>query len=203
MTDKKDDKKAKVISILKAVKPKKPRKKQPEPIRSQSINGDNNIQAGGDVYVNKRETIRPQYTPGPEHISPATARKIQKLVEKAVTIEESTGSNRKALFAKWWGIIKDRYNVATYREIPAHLGDAVVAWLTQQNAIMRPKLRRNDKPSWRKEYYTAIYARCGERGISKGELYAIVLDRLGLKITSLTTLSDQNLTRLYQIIMAL
>jgi len=204
-----DELKDKVSELLKEVKPirgMKPRRKaanqEPATI-AQTINGNGNIQAGGDVYINMKETIRSKFTPGPEHISAAQARKLQRLVEKAVTIEEAAGGDRQSLFAKWWSILKDQYNVATYREIPAHLGDAAIAWMSQRIAIMRPKLRRNDNDAWRKEHYTAIWARARERGMSKGDVYAIVLDRLDVQVASLTNLGERNLKKLYQIMMAL
>lgn len=204
MSDK-EGKKAKVIDLLKEVekrKAKKPTAAKP----AMSIVGNNNVQAGGDVYINKKETVRKEFTPGPEHITAAQARKIQRLVEKAVTIEEAAGvseGNRKKLFAKWWKIVQNQYDVATYREIPAHLGDPAIAWLQQRVAILRPKARRTDKTLWRNEHYTAIYARARELGISKGEVYAIALERLGANVASLTKLSDQNLKKLYSIIMAM
>lgn len=198
MTDN-DVKKAKIISILDAAKPRKTANDKP----SQVINGNGNIQAGGDIHINKKETIRKEFKPGPEHITAAQARKLQKLVEKATEIEETAGVDRGKAFAKWWSRLKDLYNVGTYREIPAHLGDAAIAYMTQQIAIMRPKLRRNDNPAWRNEHYKGIYARARQLGISKGEVYAIAFDRLGVQVVSLTKLGDQNLKKLYQIIMAM
>lgn len=193
--------------ILKLIQPKPkkaaPRKKKEEPIPSQSIVGNGNIQAGRDIFYNKKETIRNEVKPGPEHITAAQARKIQRLVEKAVTIEETAGGERQALFAKWWGIVKNMYNVPTYREIPAHLGDQAIAWLTQLIAINRPKLRRTDNMSWRKEHYKAIWAKARQMGFSKGDVYAIVLDRIGVNVISLTKLGEQNLKKLYNIIMAM
>jgi hypothetical protein len=204
-----DELRDKVVRLLREVEPdesakrKRPSRKEPAPAHYQSINGNGNILAGGDVYINKKETIRNHFTPGPEHITAAQARKLQRLVEKAVTIEEAAGGDRQSLFAKWWSILKDQYNVATYREIPAHLGDAAIAWLTQRIALLRPKLRRNDNDAWRKEHYTAIWARARERGMSKGDVYAIVLDRLDVQVASLTNLGERNLKKLYQIMMAL
>lgn len=198
MTDK-ENKKAKVISILSKIKPRETAKSG----GSQSIIGNGNIQAGGDININKKETIRNEFKPGPEHITAAQARKLQKLVEKATEIEETAGVDRGKAFAKWWGRLKDLYNVGTYREIPAHLGEHAIAYMTQQIAIMRPKLRRNDNSSWRNEHYKGIYARARQLGISKGEVYAIAFDRLGVQVISLTKLGEQNLKKLYQIIMAM
>jgi hypothetical protein len=81
--------------------------------------------------------------------------------------------------------------------------DGAPLYMKQQIAIMRPKLRRNDNPSWRNEHYAGIYARARQLGISKGEVYAIAFNRLGVQVVSLTKLGEQNLKKLYQIIMAM
>jgi hypothetical protein len=200
-----DGKKAKIIDLLKEVDKRKSRKAANEKL-ALSIVGNNNVQANGDIYINKRETVRKEFTPGPEHITASQAHKLQRLVEKAVSYEEAAGvyaGNRQKLFAKWWKIVQNQYDVATYREIPAHLGESAITWMTQKVAILRPKTRRTDKSLWRNEHYSAIYARSHELGISKGEIYAIVLERLGVQVLSLTKLSDQNLKKLYNIIMSM
>lgn len=198
----KDDKKAKVIDLLKEVEKRKTRKTTTAK-PTLSIVGNNNVQAGGDIYINKRETIRNEFTPGPEHINAAQARKLQKLVEKATEIEEKAGKDRGKAYAKWWSKLKNQYNVPNYQAIPAHLGEHAIAWLTQQIAIMRPKLRRNDNTLWRNEHYKAIWAKARSLGMSKGEVYALVRDRLGVQIISLTKLGEQNLKKLYNIIMSM
>ena len=111
--------------------------------------------------------------------------------------------SRKAAMAKWWTALKRTYGVTAYREIPRELGDDAIAWMKLQIARTRPKLRRTDNQSWRNELYAAIYARARELGISKGEVYAIVHDRLGKRVTSLKQLGEQNLKKLYNIMMAM
>lgn len=200
-----DDKKAKIVNLLKETKTKKARKKSDHK-PSLSIVGNGNIQAGGDVNLNKREVIRNSFTPGPEHITASQAKKLQDLVQKAVELEATAGvhgGDQKKLFAKWWKILKDQYNVPNYQRIPLHLGDHAIAWFKQRIATLRPKLRRTDNASWRKEHYTGIYARAKELGMSKGEVYAIVAERLGKQVQSLTKLGEQDLKKLYNIIMAM
>ena len=111
--------------------------------------------------------------------------------------------SRGAAMAKWWSKLKRTYDVPTYREIPQELGDDAIAWMKQEIARTRPKLRRSDNHSWRKELYAAIYARARELGISKGEVYSIVHDRLGKRVSSLKQLGEQNLKKLYNIMMAM
>ena len=146
--------------------------------------------------------MRTVVKPGPEHITPKQAATLQELVRKAANHDVAGGMSPSAAMAKWWTALKRTHGVPTYREIPQELGDDAIAWMKQQIARSRSKLRRADKQSWRNEHYAAIYARAGELGISKDELYAIVHDRLGKRVGSLKQLGDQNLKKLYNIIMA-
>jgi len=170
------------------------------------ISGDS-YAAGHDININKREIKRIVVQPGPEHITSSQARKLQGLISKAVDIEAKAGiyeGNTKRLYSKWWAILKRRYDVEAYQLIPAHLGDNAIAWLGQRVAMLRPKLRKTDKESWKNEHCKAIWARSkNQLGMSKGEVYALVYDKFGIKVTSLKLLSDANLKHLYNIIMAM
>ena len=175
---------------------------------SQKVEGDNNIVAGGNVTVHKNENIinRNPFTPGPEHITSAQANKIQQLIYKISDMEVASGfanGDVGKARAKWWVILRNHYNVNTYLRIPRYLGEDAIAWLKQQKGMNRHKTRKTDNPLWRNEHYSAIYAKTGELGISKGELYALVNQRLDKKITSLKQLSDQNLKKLYNMVMSL
>lgn len=171
-----------------------------------NIFGNENVQVNGNVSINKREVTTTKFTPDHRHITASQAKKLQDLVKKAVEIElagSTSPEDSKKLFSKWWQILRDRYDRTTYLAIPAHLGEPAIAWLKQQIAILRPKLRRTNNTSWRKEHYTGIWARAKQLGISKGEVYAIVTDRIGKQVLSLTKLGEQDLKKLYNIIMAM
>ena len=170
---------------------------------SADIRGDHNVVAGRDVNVNKREIIRATVKPGPEHITPKQATHLQDLVKKAVEQDVTAGAVPQVAFAKWWSIVKRRYEVTTYREIPREQGEEAISWLRQQVAMNRPKLRKTDRGGWRTGHYTAIWARAKELGFSKGRVYGIVFDSLGLRVTSLKQLSDRNLKTLYNIVMSM
>ena len=158
--------------------------------------------AGRDVHINKRTIRRTKVQPGPKHISPEQAARLQQLIEKAVEQDVTAGEERHASYMKWWSILKKHYAVPTYREIPRHLGEDAVSWLKQRIAMGRSKLRRPDPQEWRRQHYAAIYARASELGYSKGEVYAIAKSRLGVQVTSLKSLNQGNLKKLYGILMA-
>ena len=201
--DEHERKKAEVIQLFKEAAEDTGRQARAEPSFSPHVSGDGNVVAGRDVNINKRVTVRNVVKPGPEHITAKQAATLQELVLKAADHDVAGGMSRKAAMAKWWTALKRTYGVTAYREIPRELGDDAIAWMKQQIARTRPKLRRTNNQSWRNELYAAIYARARELGISKGEVYAIVHDRLGKRVTSLKQLGEQNLKKLYNIMMAM
>lgn len=176
-----------------------------------SVEGSNNMVAGRDMNVHgvvnigppPKKVVTKKFTPGPEHISTAQAKKIKDKIDNLVKKEVAAGMQSGKAYKRWWGKLKNKYEVTTYKEIPAHLGEEAVSWITQQAAIKRTKVRRNNNAMWRKELYTGIYSKANELNISKGEIYNIVYQRMGKRISSLTQLREQNLKKLYNIIRAI
>lgn len=203
-----EKKKAEVIQLIRRGDPRMPKKKQkdkpPSCIGRLSISGDDNIVAGRDVNINQKKINKPIIHRGPEYISAAQARKIRNLVESAVAAETASGATaRPAAFEMWWKKVQRHYDVNSYLEIPHHLGDECIIWLRQRVAMLRPKLRRANNESWRKELYKAIWSRARELGMAKGEVYSLAWEKLGIRVVSLTSMGEQNLKKLYQIIMRL
>ncbi len=166
------------------------------------VRGDHNIVAGHDININRRQVVRTTIQPGPDHITPQQAARLQDLVRKAADRDVAGGMTQRAAMSKWWSILKRYYRVTTYREIPRHLGEEAIAWLRQRIAMNRSKLRRTDNRKWKAEHFTAIYARARDLGLSKGEVYALVNERLGKRVTSLKQLGEQSLQQLYRIMMS-
>lgn len=192
-----EDKKAKVISILKGAKPSNTAASAP----SMTINGNGNIQAGRDVHINKREVVRPEVKPGPEHITEEQAFILSELVKEAV--ERDTASGKKdtgKAFAAWWNKLKKRFKVALYRMLPRDQGDEAISWMKQQVAFLRPKLRRTDNDAWRKTRYATIHACLKALGKDKPWFYDLVYEKLGKKIKSTTELGEQDLDKIAEIL---
>lgn len=200
-----DDKiKGKVINLLEKAKEKGREIKQP----TVNINstGNNNTLIAGDnnkIINTQKHVEKTEFTPGAEHITSAQAKAVQDAVKNLVSKEEAGGMTRSSAFAKWYGALKGRYNIPTYLAIPSHLGDEAIAWLKQQSAIKRTKIRRPNNQQWRNELYSAIWARARNLKLSKGDVYHIVNERLDKQVTSLKQLGEQNLKKLHRIIMAM
>ncbi len=203
-----EDREARRARVLKLFQEgsKPARKRAPRGKAAIEVKGDQNVVAGRDVHINRRETTRVKIEPPPGSLSPAQARRLQNAIEKMVDIEAAGGvgdGDRAALFAKWHKMLKDRFSVPSYRVIPAAQADEAIAWLKQVAAMNRPKLRRTDNAAWRNEHYKAIWAHARELGMSKGDVYSIVAQRMNKQITSLKQLGEQSLLRLYEIVMGL
>jgi len=170
---------------------------------SQSIVGDNNIQAGRDVKINTKEVVRNVVVREPGEISDAQAARIKELVDKIVEIQVAAGkSSREKAYGEWHKRLKNRYKVTSYKKLRVEDFDDAVSWFKQQSAMLRPKLRRTNNDAWRKEYYKAIWTRWRSLGYSKEEIYEFAYQRLELKkpIDSLKQLGERNLKKLSDII---
>jgi hypothetical protein len=169
-----------------------------------TITGNANQVAGGDIHnhVNKKSVVKNvTKRGGGEFISSAQAKKLQDIVKKCADRDIAKGTETGKAFAKWHTKLKNYFNVPSYLEIPSHLGADAISWMSQQAAMTRPALRRTANQSWRNELYAAIYAKGGELGMSKGDIYHFVTERTGKNIISLTKLGEQDLKAVYTAIM--
>lgn len=199
-----NDPKSKIIKLMEDA--------EEEPIRNNiTVSGQGNIVSGGNIAIDNknirieqpaRTIIQKNFTPGPEHISAEQAKILKDTIDNLVQKETAAGNQSSWAYAHWWGRLKNRYKVSTYKEIPAHLGDEAISWLKQQSAIKRSKIRRTNQQMWKKELYAAIWARARQLNLTKGDVYNIVYKGMGKRVSSLTQLGEQNLKKLYNIIMA-
>lgn len=187
----------------------KPNKKiEPDKPVIEINGGDNSINVAdnskGTINVNhhhKPSVTRNVVQPTSIHITEAQAKHLHDLVSKAVEIEMIAGGESKKMYSIWWGKVRKKYNVSSYKLIPVAHGESAIIWMQQQVAMLRPKLRRKDNELWRNEHYAAIYARWRELGYEKSSIYACVAEKLGKSVETLTALGERDLKRLYDIIM--
>lgn len=199
--------KGELIQLFKdSTKPKE--KNKPSNSRRNSVSCNNNVIVMDSKSVNLIiNTKTPRTTlkilKDSTHIDDQTTYRIKELVDNLVKKEVAGGITPQAAYAKWYGVLKKRYKVTSYTLIPSHLGEEAITWLMGQAAIKRRKIQRSNIPMYRNELYSAIYARARNLGISKGELYNIVLTKLNKRVSSLTQLNEANLKKLYQYIMGI
>jgi hypothetical protein len=199
-----DELKKKVVVALKDYEKKqKTTRKKTADAGGMSIVGNGNVQVNGDVHVNSRRIERPSIQRGPQDITEEQAFKLYELVKKAVEIESIAGGDKRKLFASWWSKLKRRFKSTSYKQIPYERGEEAISYMQQAVAQLRPKLRRRDNEAWRKAHYTGIWSRARELGHPKSWVYELVEQRLGKKVDSLTALGEQDLKKIYTIIIAL
>jgi hypothetical protein len=169
----------------------------------QNVNGNGNIVAGGDININRKVINKTSISidPGGKHIANETARKIQELVKEYIDINAAAGKSAERAAQKIWKTLKNEFNVTSYKEIKIEDSENVIAWLYAQLAMQRPKVRRSNPEVWRQSFYKPIYARAGELGMNKEQVYAFAKERIPLKksIRSLKDLSQKELERLHNI----
>jgi hypothetical protein len=170
----------------------------------QAVSGKGNMVAGRDLNIHTDRVVRKTIVstdPGGKHISNTIARKIQELVKEYIDIHIAADKGAQQAAQRIWGRLKTEFNVTSYKEISAQDSDLAVQWLYTQIAMARPKLRRKAPEKWKKSLFKPIYARAGELGISKDDLYLLAQKRLNLKkpISSLKELTQRDLQRLHYI----
>lgn len=155
------------------------------------------INAGGDVNYNTRVTRKNVVQPGPQHVSSEQALAIRTRIVELAELEASSG--QKLNPGRWYNKLYDAFGVTSYLLVPASRYDDAIAWIQQQGALLRPKLRRSNNPKWRNSLYAGIWARAQEVGLSREAVHVFAGSVLGISPppTSLSDLRERQLKRLY------
>ncbi|CAM1364277.1 AlbA family DNA-binding domain-containing protein [Tenacibaculum xiamenense] len=149
-------------------------------------------------------------SPNPNfHISGEQANQIKEYINQIVDLNSKAGKlkddkEKGKFYASTWNKFKKKFGVTSYQLLPINKFDEAKNWLQRQLAIQKPKLRRTNNDEWRKRNYKAIWSKSRELNMSKEQIYQMAFERLKLKtpITSLKDLGEQNLDKLYRIMMS-
>jgi len=162
----------------------------------QQNKGNGNFIVGRDLNLNPRTVVKNSINPGPEHITDEQALQVRELINKLAMMDKQAG--RSSSHQQWYTKLYKRFGITSYKLILLEQLEDVVLWLQQQKARQRPMLRRSNNPAWRKNIYSAIYARARELGIDKSQLYQIAYQKLkpDKPVNSLTELGERNLEKL-------
>jgi hypothetical protein len=154
----------------------------------------------GDIVMGNKTVGRPRvnFTPGPQHITPETARKLYELVKEIVERLTVSGGNVQKAFQRVWGDFNAHFGLTTYKELPCEKADEGISYLRQWRASKNSKLRFADPEKFRTAQLKGIWPRSKSLGMSDTDLYAFVSKKLKLSsvITSLNDLGNQQLARL-------
>jgi hypothetical protein len=160
-----------------------------------------------NIYLNPINVNRQIIRPTEIHITQEQASMIKKLIDDIIDIKIKAGKLPLAgmvskAYQNQWTAFKNRFNITSYHLLPKEKYLDAETWLYQQVAQQKPKLRKTNRPEWRKRLYASIYARLNNLAISKDSIYDFAFHKFDLKkpITSLTELNDTNLKKLDQFI---
>jgi len=175
--------------------------------------GNNNLLIGSlnkmELYQNSTKIIRNVVQPDGSCIDENKAFEVKEKINKLVEIDILSGKYKEydkgKRFAFHWNTFKKHFKITDYHLIKNSDYEKVIEWLSKMIAINKPKLRKNNPVEWRNRNYSSIYAKIKSLNITKEDLYSFAFEKLKLKepITSLKDLNDNNLKKLYQLIIRL
>ncbi len=173
---------------------------------NKSISGNHNALGNGNIVINGNIILTSDTTNAPEYITQQQAYEIQQLIYKIADLDAACGyspSGIQSARKKWWNILRTHFKTTTYKAIPYQDYDTAAAFLQRHQTKLQIEIDQATNQAWRNKYYTAIYARCNERGITKQKLYQMADHYLDASITSLRQLSDNDLKTINNIVLAL
>src|SRR5262249_4977156 len=102
----------------------------------------------------------------------------------------------------WYNKLYDAFGITSYLLVPADQFGNAVAWIQQQSALLRRKLRRSNNPRWRNSLYSAIWARAKEVGLSHEAVHEFAGSVLGMNPppASLSDLGERQLKRFHDVL---
>jgi hypothetical protein len=150
----------------------------------------------GDININQKKVVRPQFVREPGDISEEQAFEIKSRIEDLAKIDEQAGHGN--TYGKWQNYFKNTFHLTSYKKLPAEQFDEAVQFLNQQRGRSLPKLRRTNNDEWRDRIYRAIWPLARELGMSHEQVHDFAFTELELKkpISSLKELGEQNLEHL-------
>lgn len=172
------------------------------PYSTQSIHGNNNIQAGRDINIYpKSPTHKTVIARRDGAISSAEAQQIKSWIE--LLVDNTTRMTRSKAFGMWWSRLMNKFKVAKHEDILSSEMVDVELWFKQESAKLTRGLRNKLPDEWRKRRYSAIHKTIANMGLNKEEYYHEIAHRLRMKETfsSLTQLTKTDLERVYALVM--
>lgn len=169
--------------------------------QSVQVSGQSNrVQvAGRDLVVHAAKHFRRSViTPDERHITAEQRGRIRAVArELADRLAVGDGGPN---FAAVHRMIQRRFGVVSYLLLPVAKFEEAMAYLTQQRAIHRSRLRRRNPTAYQNDFFRSIYARADELGWDRARVYEFASGKLGLTkpLTSLKQLGPVQLKTLVE-----
>lgn len=188
--DKRERQKAEIIDFV-ARSAKLKSKSEPQPI---NVRGDGNVIGNNNTYIHTEKVVhevRPQVTPGNEHITDEQAATIQYLVKEIVRLEAIAKSKPKSYQAVY-SALNRRFKAPQYRLLKLVDYDAIEKYLRGWIGRLNASSSARKDPDWRKGRYASIKTKVRMWGW-EDRLAGILWEEFG--VTSIKSLSDGDLKR--------
>lgn len=152
--------------------------------------------AGGDLTVTSRLVRRNVITPDDRHLAREQRTRLRAAVHDLASRMARVGAPPN--FAAVHAMLQRRFAVTSYLLIPRERYGEALEYLRRELVIRRGVLAHRDPARLRVELFRAIYARAGELGWSREELYRFAAERLDVpeRITSLKQFGADQLRKL-------
>lgn len=175
---------------------KAPVKRTPRtsPKASQSITGNGNIQAGGDVHIKTDKIVRKtEVKTGDGVVDAEQKQTIKELLAEWVSVHNRIKQSELSYGAAW-ARFQRHFRVNSYTELHAERFADAVKWLQRQRAIIDSmKTAPKRDAAWRRRQITYIKVSCKNQLVDE-RCYQPYIERNFGK-SSLADLSDQELAR--------
>ena len=164
--------------------------------QSVRVNGEGNRVhvAGRDLVIRTdRHYRRNVITPDDRHLSPDQRERLRRVIREVA--ERLADDQGRPNFSAVHRMLQRRFDVVSYSLIGHGDFEAALAYLKQQRAIFRSRLRRRNPQAYSSDLFWMIFTRAGELGWGREQVYRFVEEKLQLRrrVTSLKGLGPNQL----------
>ncbi|MDP3069652.1 MAG: hypothetical protein Q8N18_05155 [Opitutaceae bacterium] len=152
--------------------------------------------AAGNIINTEKHVQKNAITPDDRHLSGEQKKRLQPLIHELAT--RLAGEDGEPNYAKVHLMLQHQFNKTSYLLIDRGDFDKAAAFLKEQRAMNRSRLRSRNPVAYKNDFFRGIWSRAGELGWEKPQVYDFALEKLKLKkaISSLKELGPIQLKAL-------
>lgn len=135
--------------------------------------------AAGNIINTEKHVQKNAITPDERHLSGEQKNQLQPLIQELAT--RLAGEDGEPNYGKVHLMLQRQFNKTSYLLIDRGDFEAACAFLKEQRAIYRSRLRRRNPVAYQNDFYRGIWSRAGELGWDKPQVYAFAAEKLALK----------------------
>lgn len=152
--------------------------------------------AARDIINTEKHVQKNAITPDERHLSGEQKERLQPLINELAA--RLAGEDGKPNYKKVHAMLQRQFDVTSYLLIERADFEKAAAFLKEQRAINRPRLRSRNPVAYQNDFFRGIWSRAGELGWEKSQVYEFARGTLSLKksISSLKELGPIQLKTL-------